>query len=154
PTNNRRDGARRLVRYLPRPCSWRRNAAKPLGLRVCGRLPAGDGTAACERHCAWARGGPARRTRRLAHCAKRGCRDRDRGCRAARELGARHIPPTDQWSAKQYTAFEAERTRPVRDLVAAIPNRDVKTAIDLGCGPGNSTEVLAAAFPDATVTGL
>jgi trans-aconitate 2-methyltransferase len=42
----------------------------------------------------------------------------------------------------------------VRDLVAAIPNRNVKTAIDVGCGPGNSTEVLAAAFSDATITGL
>jgi trans-aconitate 2-methyltransferase len=42
----------------------------------------------------------------------------------------------------------------VRDLVAAIPNRDAKTLIDLGCGPGNSTEVLAAAFPDASVTGI
>jgi trans-aconitate 2-methyltransferase len=42
----------------------------------------------------------------------------------------------------------------VRDLVAAIPNRAVKTATDLGCGPGNSTEVLAAAFPDAQVAGL
>jgi trans-aconitate 2-methyltransferase len=42
----------------------------------------------------------------------------------------------------------------VRDLVAAIPNRDVKTAIDIGCGPGNSTEVLADAFPGAAVTGL
>jgi trans-aconitate 2-methyltransferase len=64
------------------------------------------------------------------------------------------ISSADQWSARQYTAFEAERTRPVRDLVAAIPNRNVTTAIDLGCGPGNSTEVLAAAFPDATITGL
>ena len=59
-----------------------------------------------------------------------------------------------KWSAQQYTAFEAERTRPVRDLVAAIPTAEVRRAIDLGCGPGNSTEVLAAAFPDATVTGL
>ena len=42
----------------------------------------------------------------------------------------------------------------MRDLVAAIPKRDVKTAIDLGCVPGNSTEVLAAAFPGAAVTGL
>jgi len=42
----------------------------------------------------------------------------------------------------------------VRDLVAAIPNRDAKTLIDLGCGPGNSTEVLAAAFPDASVMGI
>lgn len=58
------------------------------------------------------------------------------------------------WSAKQYTTFEQERTRPVRDLVAAIPDGPVRSAIDLGCGPGNSTEVLAARFPDATVTGV
>lgn len=51
------------------------------------------------------------------------------------------------WSAKQYTMFEQQRTRPVRDLVAAIPNTDVGTAVDLGCGPGNSTEVLAERFP-------
>ncbi|SDI60149.1 trans-aconitate 2-methyltransferase [Pseudomonas abietaniphila] len=58
------------------------------------------------------------------------------------------------WSAKQYSMFEQQRTRPVRDLVAAIPTQEVKTAIDLGCGPGNSTEVLAARFTDALITGL
>jgi trans-aconitate 2-methyltransferase len=58
------------------------------------------------------------------------------------------------WSAKQYSTFEAERTRPVRDLVAAIDVADVRNAVDLGCGPGNSTEVLAERFGDATVTGL
>ncbi|WP_338879677.1 trans-aconitate 2-methyltransferase [Achromobacter veterisilvae] len=58
------------------------------------------------------------------------------------------------WSAKQYSAFENERTRPVRDLVAALPNQEVKRAVDLGCGPGNSTEVLAARYPDAELTGL
>jgi len=58
------------------------------------------------------------------------------------------------WSARQYTSFEAERTRPVRDLVAAIPAAQVRRAIDLGCGPGNSTEVLAARFPDAVINGL
>ena len=39
------------------------------------------------------------------------------------------------WSAKQYSAFENERTRPVRDLVAALPNERVARAVDLGCGP-------------------
>lgn len=58
------------------------------------------------------------------------------------------------WSAKQYTMFEQQRTRPVRDLVAAIPNTEVHSAVDLGCGPGNSTEVLAERFPDAHVTGM
>ncbi|MCF5725547.1 trans-aconitate 2-methyltransferase [Pseudomonas syringae] len=58
------------------------------------------------------------------------------------------------WSAKQYTLFEQQRTRPVRDLIAAIPNTKVRNAVDLGCGPGNSTEVLAERFPAAQVTGL
>ncbi|RAU42183.1 MULTISPECIES: trans-aconitate 2-methyltransferase [unclassified Pseudomonas] len=58
------------------------------------------------------------------------------------------------WSAKQYSMFEQQRTRPVRDLVAAMPVEQVNTAIDLGCGPGNSTEVLAERFPTASITGL
>ncbi|HEX3848211.1 MAG TPA: trans-aconitate 2-methyltransferase [Steroidobacteraceae bacterium] len=58
------------------------------------------------------------------------------------------------WSARQYAAFEDERTRPVRDLVAALPEIRARRAIDLGCGPGNSTEVLAARFPEAEVSGL
>ena len=58
------------------------------------------------------------------------------------------------WSAAQYRQFENERTRPVRDLVAAIPRDDVQRAIDLGCGPGNSTEVLAARYPESAITGI
>jgi trans-aconitate 2-methyltransferase len=58
------------------------------------------------------------------------------------------------WSAKQYVAFEDERTRPVRDLLGALPDIQARTAIDLGCGPGNSTEVLAARFPGAAVSGI
>jgi trans-aconitate 2-methyltransferase len=58
------------------------------------------------------------------------------------------------WSAKQYVAFEDERTRPVRDLLAALPPIEARTVIDLGCGPGNSTEVLAALYPRATVSGI
>ncbi|MBP0635195.1 trans-aconitate 2-methyltransferase [Cupriavidus sp. AcVe19-6a] len=58
------------------------------------------------------------------------------------------------WSARQYVAFEDERTRPVRDLVAAIPNEIVRNAVDIGCGPGNSTEVLLARYAGASITGL
>lgn len=58
------------------------------------------------------------------------------------------------WSATQYSLFEQQRTRPVRDLVAAIPLASAQAAVDLGCGPGNSTEALAERFPEATVTGL
>lgn len=58
------------------------------------------------------------------------------------------------WSAERYTAFEDERTRPVRDLLAALPVRDARAAVDLGCGPGNSTEALARRFPGAAVTGV
>jgi trans-aconitate 2-methyltransferase len=58
------------------------------------------------------------------------------------------------WSARQYSVFEAERTRPVRDLLSAVPPVEVRTAVDLGCGPGNSTEVLRQRFPDAAVSGV
>jgi trans-aconitate 2-methyltransferase len=58
------------------------------------------------------------------------------------------------WSAKQYVAFEEERTRPARDLLGAVPPDAVGFAIDIGCGPGNSTELIAARFPEARITGI
>jgi trans-aconitate 2-methyltransferase len=58
------------------------------------------------------------------------------------------------WSAAQYTAFEEERTRPARDLLAAVTAADASIAVDLGCGPGNSTEMLAGRFPNARISGI
>ncbi|HVY20317.1 MAG TPA: trans-aconitate 2-methyltransferase [Bauldia sp.] len=58
------------------------------------------------------------------------------------------------WSATQYVKFEDERTRPARELLARVPLDVVADAVDLGCGPGNSTELVAGRYPAARLTGV
>ena len=59
------------------------------------------------------------------------------------------------WNPALYSRFEDERTRPARDLLArvALDAAAVRNVVDLGCGPGNSTELLVQRFPQARVTG-
>ncbi|CAN7292699.1 trans-aconitate 2-methyltransferase [Variovorax paradoxus] len=57
------------------------------------------------------------------------------------------------WNPALYRRYEDERTRPAQELLARVPLPEAARVVDLGCGPGNSTELLANRFPAAKVVG-
>ena len=58
------------------------------------------------------------------------------------------------WNPALYGRYEDERTRPAAELLARVPLSGATLAVDLGCGPGNSTELVARRFPDAELLGI
>ena len=58
------------------------------------------------------------------------------------------------WNPALYGRYEDERTRPAAELLARVPLSGAMRAVDLGCGPGNSTELVARRFPGAEVLGI
>lgn len=58
------------------------------------------------------------------------------------------------WSPDVYLSFAAPRLRPAADLLARVPLAAPKTIVDLGCGTGTATALLADRWPEAKITGL
>lgn len=60
----------------------------------------------------------------------------------------------NKWDSETYLKFEKERTQPAIDLVRRVEGRTVSSALDVGCGPGNSSAVIKSVFPEAEILGI
>lgn len=58
------------------------------------------------------------------------------------------------WRPSLYLKFDSERTQPSVDLVSRIRLEAPESIVDIGCGPGNSTNVLHMRWPSAEITGI
>lgn len=58
------------------------------------------------------------------------------------------------WNPTQYLRYESERQRPFLDLLARVSDRPASYVVDLGCGTGALTNVLAERWPGADVVGV
>ncbi|RKN16129.1 trans-aconitate 2-methyltransferase [Micromonospora musae] len=58
------------------------------------------------------------------------------------------------WDPTTYLRYGDERSRPFHDLIARISARAPRAVVDLGCGPGQLTAVLAERWPGSRVVGL
>lgn len=53
------------------------------------------------------------------------------------------------WNPDWYLKFDKERIQPSIDLVSRIKSNNPLKVIDIGCGPGNSTQILVQKWPDS-----
>jgi trans-aconitate 2-methyltransferase len=58
------------------------------------------------------------------------------------------------WDPARYLRFADQRARPFEDLLARVPAERPSRVVDLGCGPGNVTTLLAERWPEASVLGV
>src|SRR5271156_1485661 len=72
----------------------------------------------------------------------------------------RHLLPrqrrhaTPRWDPAQYGRFANERDRAFLDLTARIGTSAPRHVVDVGCGPGTLTALLAKRWPNAVVEGI
>lgn len=60
----------------------------------------------------------------------------------------------DTWDPTSYLTYSDERGRPFVDLIAAVHAERPERVVDLGCGPGNLTRLLADRWPNARIAGV
>ena len=58
------------------------------------------------------------------------------------------------WNPELYLKFNEERTQPAIDLAARIHVGNPEKIMDVGCGPGNSTNVLSSRWPESEIVGI
>ncbi|BBX19093.1 trans-aconitate methyltransferase [Mycolicibacterium duvalii] len=57
------------------------------------------------------------------------------------------------WDPDTYLAFADQRARPFGDLLSRVGARVPRRVVDLGCGPGNLTQILSRRWPGAVIEG-
>jgi trans-aconitate 2-methyltransferase len=58
------------------------------------------------------------------------------------------------WDPDAYLKYSNERLRPALDLLARIDVAAPTTVVDIGCGAGNVTALLAQRWPRARIVGV
>jgi trans-aconitate 2-methyltransferase len=69
-------------------------------------------------------------------------------------VGEQRMNKTERWSPVQYNKFRAQRMQPFFDLTGYVNRRPGMRVIDLGCGTGELTAMLADMLADSLVEGI